>query len=281
MQSLTKNHYTELEIPIILRNLPTNMIVTDPSPNTLEVFVEGKGLDIYKLTKINAYIDIDAQNFEIGNNEVNVTDYNIIINEPILKNSLVFHLNMMVEFHFDIIASKDVDIIPRFLTLDDELYFQQHNAKLSVQKARIEGPKKLINNLNSITTTPITKEIMDDSEITVELEIPENVIGIKPDAVSIVLETSTYITKTIPLIQIEFPPQENYQIIPQYVTVKIEGIDDFVYNIGADMIRAYVNIPSDYEYDFADISFQLPEGIHLVEYTPRRVHIIQKDNELN
>jgi YbbR domain-containing protein len=164
------------------------------------------------------------------------------------------------------------------MTEQDEFYFQQRNASSQPLEIEIVGPNNLVSDITSITTVPLSRELVErTADLTVELEIPEGILGIKPDIVSINLESLSVITRTIPLINIEYPQDKLSLIIPQTVTVKLEGPADRIQRIRPQMITAYINIPEGYEYDFANIQFRLPEDVKLVEFTPVRVQIFHHE----
>lgn len=279
IQSLMKVHHKEIELPVRFDNLREDLIISPESPEYLYLFVEGRGIEIYNFKKKNNYIEVDAKDFRLGDNEVHITEHNLVLEDPNFRTSIDFHINKTAEFNFDKITRKEVAVVKRFLTLEDELYFQQRNAYLSPPTVEIEGPEQQIKDINTITTTPISAGIISETSHIVELEIPEDVLGIKPDAVEIILETTPITSKNITMIPIDYPEEQEIMIIPQYLTVKVGGSAKIVSSLSADNINAYVDIPPSYEHDFIDINVEVPEGVDILEYTPRRVQIIRTDSE--
>lgn len=274
MQSLLKIHHKEIVLPVSLINLEETLIAADNSPREISFYVDGRGIDIYNLRKRNNYFEIDAKAFQKGDNEYTVTDQHIVLEDLQYRGLITFHLNRNVVFSFDRIAVKEIPVEKRYLTLEDEIYFNQRNASLSPNRVEIEGAQTLIQSISKITTAPLSEAAIASSDYIIELEMPEGVLGIRPDAVKVIMEAPVITTRTIPLIRIEFPADFNIRILPQYVTVKIEGVAARVQNIRPNMIRAYIQITPGYEYDFAPIRFEIPDDIELLEYTPQRVQII-------
>jgi hypothetical protein len=102
-------------------------------------------------------------------------------------------------------------------------------------------------------------------------------LSITPDAVELTIEIAETYTRTIPLVRIDYPQNRGVSIIPQYVTVKVEGTQNVIQNLTQRMIRATVDIPEAFEYDFANIVVDVPDNMRLVEYTPQRVQLIPNE----
>ncbi len=278
---LMKTHHTQIELPVMFSNLSDDLILSPASSDQIEIFVEGKGFHVYNLIRTNNYIEINAKNFTYGSNEVNVTEHDIVLQETVQPGTINFYLNRHINFDFDRIKRSKVKIIKRFLTLEDEMFFRQRNATISPAEVDIEGPEQIINKITNITTIPLSKNIVNDLHPVVELEIPEKVLGIKPDVVQIILEHQSYSSKTIPMINIEYPQHLGIIIIPQYATIKIEGSSENIAQIKPDMVRAYIEIEPDHNNDFAVTKFYVPDNVKLVDYTPRRVQVIRKEIDNN
>lgn len=275
--SLLKVHHTEIELPLVIVNLGSDLIAVGDKPETVSISVEGIGLDIYNLKRQDSYIEIDADEAEFGVNSFLVTEQSVVYQDQNFRKPVQFQLNTTVEIEFDYIDTKNVVIEKRFLTLEDELFFNQRNASLKPEYAQVRGAKSLIAEITSIRTIPITAEAIEAEDYEIELEIPENAESIEPQRVETVLEAPVITSRTIPLIRIEFPEDRGVIIIPQYVTIQIEGTAGIVNSIRPGMIKAYVEQPEQYVNNFAPISFNIPEDVEIIKHTPRRVQVIPAD----
>ncbi len=277
-QNLFREHRSEVPVEIRILDLPEDMVVTEIYPEEIELIVEGRGIDIYRFNKSLYYLSISYNELSLGNNELTLTEQYLYLDEPQNNTGLRFHLNRRVTVVIDHSIIRQVSVELRYMTEDDEFYFQQRNVGVQPQEVEIVGPNNLVSEITSITTVPLSRDMIEQSAgLTVDLEIPEGILGIKPDVVSITLESLSIITRTIPLINIDYPQEKLSMIIPQAVTVKIEGPADRIQRIRPQMISAYISIPEDYEYDFANIQFRLPDDIKLVEFTPERVQIFHHE----
>ncbi len=276
-QSMFKTHRIEIPLPIDIKNIPEGMILYELSDDYVSVIAEGRGIDLIAFKKTDYDIEIDAGEFRQGDNEVILTESNFIIRDSQYLGLIRFYLNKKVNIVFDALVSQKIPVEPRYLTIEDENYFLQRRISISPQLIEIEGPKKVIDGIRRITTIPLSASYSDEDVYSVELELPEDVVSMKPDVVDIILEVPSSITKMISMISIEYPQNENIKIVPDYVTAVIEGLPERLQNVTASDIKAFISIPDNYEYDFIPIIFQLPNGVSLVEYTPQRVQLLKDE----
>ena len=210
----------------------------------------------------------------IGTNELNITQQNLHLEEPQYRANLNFYLNQTVTLDIDRSVAANVPVTLRYMTLDDELAFNRRNAQPEPGKVEIVGPGNVVSRTLSVTTVPIsTSDVIDDDHVHAELEIPDGILGIRPDMVRVILESPEILTRTLPLIRINYPPERIAMIIPQTVTVKVEGFAEDVQRLRPAMISANITIPDGYEPDFAQIEIRLPDNMTLIEHTPQRVQV--------
>ncbi len=277
--SLLKIHNTEVELPLGIFNLNSGLIAIGDGPETITVSVEASGLDINSLRRHNAYVEINAEEAQTGLNTFSLSEHNIIYKDIQFRNPVNFQLNKTINIEFDEIDKKTVIIEKRFLTLEDELFFNQRNATIKPETVEIEGAKSLIAAIFSVRTTPISSESIEKSRFDIDLEIPEDVINSSTETVEIILEAPVVTIRTIPLIRINYPDDRGIIIIPQYVTVQIEGVADIVHSVRPNMINAYIENPEVYVNSFAPITFDIPETIKITKHTPRRVQVIPEHED--
>ena len=84
------------------------------------------------------------------------------------------------------------------------------------------------------------------------------------------------IRRTITLIPIKYSENKNITIIPQKVSVMVSGPKEIVEQLDNNTITANLNT-SILNRDFASVSFRVPTGVKIIEYTPQRIQVIQND----
>ena len=276
-QSMFKTHRIELPVPIDVKNIPNGMILFEISDSFVTVIAEGRGIDLMAFKKSDFDVEVDAGEFKQGENEVILNEDNFILREPQYLGLVHFYLNKKLNIVFDVLKTQKIPVEPRYLTIEDEKYFLQRRISISPKQVEIEGPQRIVDNIKRITTTPLSASLNDEDVYQVELELPEDILGMKPNVVGITLEVPSSITKTITMISIDYPQNEKVKIVPEYVTVLIEGLPDRIQNITASDVKAFVSIPDNLEDDFTPIIFKFPSGVSLVECTPQRVQLIRNE----
>ena len=277
-QNLFRTHRTELPLAYRIINLKEDTLLLNTEPEQLFLTVEGKGNDIIRLNRTGFYLEIDAANLRVGSNEFSITEQNIILNQPHLRGVLRFYLNRRITVHLDRSMTATFPVSLRYMTQADEDFFSQYNALPQPNRVEIVGPFSIVNKLLNITTVPVSVSDLDSTEqLMVDLETPEGILSIKPDAVSITLESPLTAIRTIPLITIQYPKDKLSMIIPQSVTIIIEGEVDRIQTIRPQMIIAQITIPEDVTDNFAPINLTLPDWLRLVDYTPQKVQIFRNE----
>jgi hypothetical protein len=279
-QNLFKEQRVELPLPLRLTNLPEDRVVTHIDPDDLVLFVEGKGIEILRFSRSEYYLNIDASKLQVGNNELNVTEQDIFLSDSQFYLQMSFFLSTQIMVKVETTSIKQIPVTIRYMTIDDENFFRLRNVKVQPQRVEIVGPSSIVGKLTEVTTEPLSMEdVRETDRIKADLEIPEGILGIKPDLVTINLESPEIITRTIPLIRIDYPAGRISMIIPNSVTIKVEGLAERVQNLRPQTISAYIAVPDEFEYDYAPILFRLPEGVKIIEYTPQRVQIFRDQED--
>lgn len=278
-QSLFKTHRTEVEFPLIFSALPNQMLITEQTLNTVSVIVEGKGTDIVRLKRQNGYyIVVDGREFQPGDNEVTITESNIFIENQSFGGLLKFYLNRKLNLSVDKTETITLPIELRFLTMNDEIEYKQRNVTISPSHIEVVGASKILSKLKSVTTVPLTSQLIKDRDKLqqIDLEIPDGIKTLESNTVEISLGSPSNITRTIPLITINYPSDTIIAVIPPTVTIKAEGPPSEMRNITANSIVASVVVPKNNDQELADLKFDVPKGIIIKEYTPKNVQIIWK-----
>jgi YbbR domain-containing protein len=278
-QSFFKTHRTEVVFPISFSHQNERIIIKGKNTDTMPVVVEGRGLDILRFKRSNQYyVGIDTRDLEVGENVVTITESNIFIEDQLPGGVLKFYLNKKLNLELSWTERIVLPVSLRYLTLEDENLYLQRNALVRPKNVEIFGPSEVVSKLRSITTIPLTASLIGSKTRLegIELEIPEGVNSIKPDVIDVILESHGIVTRTIPLIPIDFPKDKFTSIIPPTVTVKVEGLSGTIQRFDTSTIKAKIILPDEPGNELAQISITTPEGIKVVEYTPKRVQLIKK-----
>ena len=118
--------------------------------------------------------------------------------------------------------------------------------------------------------------MIKDGRLLVELISPNPKIEFLQTEVEFEITNTKTIRRTISLIPIKYPETENITIIPQKVSVMVDGPKEIVEQLDENKIIANLNT-SILNRDFATVSFKVPSGVKIIEYTPQKIQVIQND----
>ena len=76
------------------------------------------------------------------------------------------------------------------------------------------------------------------------------------------------------LIPIQFPENQKLSIIPQKVSVMVKGPQKIIEKLKDSSIIANLNMQKIKE-GFTSITFDVPSGVEIIEYTPQKIQVIQ------
>ncbi|HHE65595.1 MAG TPA: hypothetical protein ENL09_06180, partial [Bacteroidetes bacterium] len=127
-------------------------------------------------------------------------------------------------------------------------------------------------------TMDISSKMIVDGKLTVNLISPNPKIELLQEKIEFEITNTKIIRRTISLIPIKYPETENITIIPQKVSVMVSGPKEIIEQLDINSIIANLNI-SILKKDFANISFDVPSGVKIIEYTPQRIQVIHNDRK--
>ena len=275
-QILIKTHSLEINIPIKLVETPINLI---PDSSRLpEVVVEisatGKDFLLFRLSKKS--FNIDTSHFRYGKNQiVPKADQLVYSNKIRMKINSIdktedFFINM------DKLVERSKPIKIQYASAKDEEFFIKNKVKNTNKKIKIKGPLALINDIEYILTKKISSKIIVDGRLIIELISPNPKIELLQAEMEFEITNTKIIRRTITLIPIKYSENKNITIIPQKVSVMVSGPKEIVEQLDNNTIIANLNT-SILNRDFASVSFKVPTGVKIIEYTPQRIQVIQND----
>ncbi|MBT3169311.1 MAG: hypothetical protein HN334_05540 [Candidatus Cloacimonetes bacterium] len=271
-----REHKQEINVPITLINTPQSLVLFASDLPKVGVAIRATGLDIFKLKLSNNFFEIDASQFNAGENLVEITnrkfkypkninfDFEMITTEQ----TFLIELDKLVE------AQKPLKI--SFESVKEEEYFTKYKIINKDEKVTVYGPKKLLSSIKNIETEKISRKMLDGNKIVAELILPDLEMKLKQKKIVLNIVQSKTINKTIALIPIVFPEDKNIAIIPQKVTLRIKGAQNIVDKISRKSIKANLDFTRIKD-GYASVIFDVPMGIEILEYTPQKVQIIEND----
>ncbi len=281
-QSLLKSHTDELTIPVRFVNISTNLVLLDDEIPMIPVTLEGRGLDFFILKLSNVYFEINAKNFIYGQNHYQIKESNIRnlsrmkinIDRKNLENKTSINLDKIIE------AKKSIEIL--YASAKDEEFFIQNKIINSLQKVKVKGPKSLLDSIKRIKTEKISSKKIKDGKLTAQLIDPDPRVQLIKNIVVLEITHIKLINRTISLIPITYPLDQEITIIPQKVSIMIRGPKEIADILEKSSIEAYIDLKDIKKIETGksisvDVNFNLPSGIQLIDYTPRKIKILKND----
>jgi hypothetical protein len=275
-QILIKTHSLEINIPIKLIKTPQSLIPDSSRLPEVTVEISATGKDILLLHLSKKSFQIDTSYFRYGKNKiVPKADQLIYSDKIIIKiNSIDKTENFFINMDKLVERSKPIKI--QYASAKDEEFFIKNKVKNANKKITIRGPLALINDVEYILTKKISNKIIKNGRLIIQLISPNPKIEILQDEIEFEITNTKIIRKTISLIPIKYPETENITIIPQKVSVMVSGPKEIVEQLNKNTITANLNT-SILNKDFATVSFKVPSGVKIIEYTPQKIQVIQND----
>ncbi|MCF7858108.1 MAG: hypothetical protein K9N07_02115 [Candidatus Cloacimonetes bacterium] len=275
-QILIKQHTINVNIPLKLLATPENLVLDYPRlPNiTANITALGKDILVFNLSK--KYFLVDAANFRYGKNPIDLVEDQLDYSENIKLqvNSILtpddFYINM------DKLVERQKLLEVQYKSVNDEEFFIKNKIKDPNRKVTVKGPLALINKIDHIKTKEISNKMIVDGKITIELVSPDAKIELEQNVVEFEITNTKIVQRTISLIPIKYPEDKNISIIPQKVSVMVSGPKEIVEELNVNSIMATLNT-SNLNKDFTNVTFKLPTGIKILEYTPQNIQIIRNE----
>jgi len=218
---------------------------------------------------------IDAKTNNKRKNIINLTEEHLVYND---NNNVTYQkVNGDSKFEFTIDkyenAKKLVKI--QFKSQADEDFFLKNKLVITPKTVKVSGPAYNLKKIRFILTEKISRIDVKDNSFDVKLAKSER-LRFEPETVKINIEKTEIITKYITLIPISIPNNFDKTIVPQKVSVLIQGPKQIIKDIKGSNIR--VNLDQGHlNKEFAEIKFNLPSNVELLDYSPKKVKIIENE----
>ncbi|MBN1948750.1 MAG: YbbR-like domain-containing protein [Candidatus Cloacimonetes bacterium] len=281
-QVLLREHTQEVPVPIHFVDIPSDLVLVNNDHPRITILFQGRGLDFLVLKLANPYLEINAADFTYGANSFQIS-VNNLENEGKLEAQIEpGQLADITAVWMDRIVEEKKPIKIIFASAGDEEFFIKNKIDNPQEKVDLKGPASILNDIAEIQTEPVSQKMLKSGKITAKLIPPDNRVQLLNKNVILEVTQSQVVTRTISLIPVSYPLEMNISIIPQKVSVMIRGPKELIDDLETTSIRAYID-PADLrnlksgKKHFAPVSFALPAGVKLVEYTPQQIQVILND----
>ncbi|MCK4313047.1 MAG: hypothetical protein KAW88_09970, partial [Candidatus Cloacimonetes bacterium] len=162
MQVLLKTHIQEIPVPILLNNIPNNLVLIEETPIKIPVIIEAGGMNLFILKLSNIFFEVDGKNFKYGKNELRVSEQNLAYPEHLNLNLKEIKTGKGLSISLDkfITRKKTIEIL--YASAKDEEFFLQNKILNPQQKVEIKGPSSILKNIKRIKTRKISQKMIKD-----------------------------------------------------------------------------------------------------------------------
>jgi len=215
---LSKNYYGTVEYPIVYKNMPNGLVLTDKPDSILTFRVTSGGfqLAILKYLTRKRPIEIDLRNLDVRkvDNERYVADINTsdflsdILNRLNLTEKMVSVSPQNIEINFESLARKMVRVVPNLSLKFEKMYQLVDSIRVSPDSVEVAGS---MDEIRKITSVPTVKKAITGIDKNLSLKVPLDKSELSPDVniypeevkVDIVVEKYTEASITVPISGIE------------------------------------------------------------------------------
>jgi len=229
LNKLEKNHFAQIDVPIVFFNFPENVIQTSKLPEKISINVYGRGFSIlkYKLTTLSKlFVDLKKyidSNYT-GNKIIFLYTENLLesLNKKFSEEVKILSIEpKTIKFTFSEKLTKKIPIKPRFYYTIQKNYvltniiFKPHYVLLS-------GPAEIIDTIDTIQTKVLKiNDIKNITSVECELEnIPYSFTNPQKIKITIFAEKSTEKVIKLPTNKIYNETENKLLYFPEYINLK-------------------------------------------------------------
>jgi len=228
LQTLNDDYEAEFSIPVRLRNVPNNVIITSEPPSELKVRVKDKGVVLlnYAIARNFYPINLDFNNYKGTNNHIKIyaTEYEKrILSQLNASTRLLAVRPDTLDYIYSTGVSKQVPVRMRGKVTSGRQYYIP-DTLYNPDSVFVYAPKTVLDTIKYAYTENITLENISDT--TNYQATIRSVKGAKfvPNSVELTFPVDIYTEKTVevPLIGTNFPPDKVLRTFPSKVKVTFQ-----------------------------------------------------------
>lgn len=234
LQTLNDTYQTEFKVPVRLRNIPKEVVITSEFPNDIRVNVEDRGTVLlnYMLGKTFFPISFDFNDYKEVGEHVLISPVEIVKKVSAQLNTTTKLLSVRpdtLDFIYTEGKAKKIPVaVSGQITAGRQYYIS--NVRLSPDSVMVYAPDEVLNSLTAVYIQPLALEnITDTVKQPVRLQ---KMRGAKfvPSSVEVAVCADMYSEKTVevPVVGLDFPSGKVLRTFPSKVQVTFQvGLKDF------------------------------------------------------
>ena len=242
--SLSSDYYAEVSVPLKLKDIPGSYAVASPLPKKITLKLKGEG---WKLLTLNLGKNVNfvvSANNDTGTKVLNLK--NFLAENNWLRSNLDV-IDIKPDTVSCIIDRKIKKKLPVFADLHLEFkpgYGLAKDIKIEPESVYVEGPRKILKKLSTISTSPLKLSSLD-RKITKSVaftNFPGTRVNVKN--VKITLDVERIVDKEfseIPVEVFDVPPDRDVVLLPNKISCSLRGGIELLGKLNINKIKAYVH----------------------------------------
>lgn len=283
LQTLNNDYETEFSIPVRLRNVPENVVITSDPVSEVRVRVRDKGTVLlnYMLGKNFYPVILDFKNYTNMGNHVQVQTSQVqkwITGQLNASTALLSMKPDTLEYYYSTGVSKMIPVKLCGNVSAGEQYYLP-DTLFTPDSVRVYAPSDALDTMKVAYTLPLNLDnITDTLEREVTLSAPKGAKYI-PVSVKLTLPVDMYTEKTVevPLRGINFPADKVLRAFPSKIKISFQvGMGRFR-QITADdfhLVVSYEELVRLGSEKYTVKLRTLPEGVSHVRFNPEQVDFL-------
>lgn len=270
---------TTIEVPVVIKDMPKNLVFINSPPKSLKVDVKGKGKNLLSIGITKPYYLLNVKNLTPGR-----WDFVISRNQfHNLEESIYEIVNIGIREFTVFVDELDSAKVPVAITelpveLGEELIVEF--MKPEPESVTLYGPKRLLGKVEFVNT-----EVFHISQSTedvfivrnVPLVIPDENFSLNPNQVNIHISLVRLKRKTYKNVSVNVKnPQDKffYDFNPKSATLIVKGPSRVIDTLDTSRMRLFINAPDFPGKFYVKITSELPHNFTVEKIIPDSVELV-------
>lgn len=225
LNALNESYETEVLVPIEVTSVPSNIVITSNTQDTLHVILRDKGFNLlkYVFRRETSSLKVNFNDFMLTTSFAEMPTANLAKRLSSLFGNLHFTIEKpeKLEFFYNYGRCKQVPIQLQGNIIPDELYYLSH-VEFSPDSVTIYAPENILDSIRFVRTRPLNMDHFCDT-LTLDVGIAY-IRGVKcvPNTVKVTLYPDIYAENEIevPIVPVNMPQDIILRLFPQTAKVR-------------------------------------------------------------
>lgn len=283
LQTLNNDYEAEFSIPVRLKGIPNNTVITSEPASELRIKVKDKGTVLlnYMLGKSFYPVTIDFPDYKANNNHVRIyaTEFEKkILSQLNVSTQLISMKPDTLEYFYSTGESKRVPVKLRGNVSAGRQYYLSDTI-FNPDSVLVYAPEKVLDTINVAYTRPVKIENISDTLKRQVLLATQKGVKFIPASIEMILPVDVYTEKTVEvsLVGVNFPADKVLRAFPSKVQVTFQvGLSRFRQINAEDF---HINVPYEELLRLGSDKYPvkltyMPQGVSQVRIHPEQVDFL-------